>query len=289
MDTFGEKKGFLKENFKMFYIKNKESSSFDYHFHDFHKIVILINGNVNYLVEGKAYKLEPWDILFISNNEIHKPQVDNTVYYERFILWISPEYLDSMGSNSCDFSTCFKSSSSSNLNVLRMPSTDASEIQMLLYDIHREENSDYFGREQLIEALFIKLLITLTRYYINNSSQTSSIEVQQDDDISKILKYINDNLTSNINIDSISKDFFMNRYYLMHKFKDSTGFTLNNYIIQKRLILASGLLRKGIKPSEVYASCGFNDYSNFYRSFKKFFGISPKDYKNCSYFREYDL
>ncbi len=36
---------------------------FEYHNHDFNKIIIFINGNVTYFVDGIPYKLKPWDIL----------------------------------------------------------------------------------------------------------------------------------------------------------------------------------------------------------------------------------
>lgn len=277
MDISSEKRGFLKENFKFFYIKDKCNYDFDYHFHDFYKIVIMISGNVKYLIEGSAYNLNPWDILFVSNDEVHKPLVDGDEYYERFILWISPEYLKSINTPQCDLGKCFKSNKNSNLLRLKK---ELPEIQSILYEIHRESKSNYYGKEQLMNSIIVKFLVLLNRYNLSYMSNTSDSCVQQNNDITNILKYINDNLISPINIDSIASHFFMSRYSLMHKFKEFTGFTISNYITQKRLIVASTLLRAGKKSSEVYLSSGFRDYSSFYRSFKKFFGISPKEYRH---------
>lgn len=285
MTLSSEKKGYLKEDFKFFYIKSKENDSYEYHFHDFHKIVILISGNTSYLVEGRAFKLDPWDILFISNNEIHRPKINDEIFYERFVIWISPEYLKSISTTNSDLSVCFDSSRNNYSNILRLKS-NFPHIQSLLYEMHSEMNSDLYGKSQILESLFIKLMVLLSRETIEDSCDTESASINNDDMISKLIKYINDNISENISIDSISKDFYLSRYYLMHKFKEVTGFTINNYITQKRLMMACGMLRNGCKPSEVYSSCGFNDYSNFYRSFKKFFGMSPKDYKISSLFRD---
>ncbi len=56
------KRGYLNENFQVFHIRDKSFMEFEYHYHDFQKVVIFISGNVTYLIEGKAYKLQPWDV-----------------------------------------------------------------------------------------------------------------------------------------------------------------------------------------------------------------------------------
>lgn len=281
MDINGEKRGFLNENFKMFYLKDKTEYSFEYHFHDFLKIVIMISGDVTYLIEGKAYKMKPWDILFISNNEIHKPIINSNRPYERFILWINSDYLLNISSNKWNLNNCFTSHDNTRLNLLRL-GNKTSVIQDILYEMHREKSGDLFGNEQLLDALFIKLIVQLNRLTLEASPEPTDTFMTHDENISNILKFINDNIILDLTIDMIAKEFFINRYYLMHKFKEFTGFTINNYVTQKRLILASSLLRKGSNPSKIFSSCGFKDYSNFYRCFKKFFGISPTEYKKLN-------
>ena len=62
----------------------------------------------------------------------------------------------------------------------------------------------------------------------------------------------------------------------MRKFKDNTGMTLHNYILQKRLLYARDLIQKGTPIIKASMDCGFNDYSSFLRAFKKHFNCSPK-------------
>jgi len=96
----------------------------------------------------------------------------------------------------------------------------------------------------------------------------------------KVLK-INLNLNEDLSIDIISEKFYLNKYYLMHLFKQETGYTLHNYIQKKRVIRAAELLRSGLQAGEVCSLCGFGDYSTFVRTFKKEFNLSPKQY--CKY------
>ena len=100
--------GYLNDNFKIFNIRDKKDIQFEYHNHDFNKIIIFINGNVTYFVDGIPYKLKPWDILFISNNEIHKPVIDSNVFYERIAIWISPEFMKKNSDANSDLEKFFK-------------------------------------------------------------------------------------------------------------------------------------------------------------------------------------
>ena len=61
----------------------------------------------------------------------------------------------------------------------------------------------------------------------------------------------------------------------MHKFKKETGYTLHNYVMQKRLLMAKDLITNGEPITKTYIQCGFNDYSCFLRCFKNFFHKSP--------------
>ena len=75
MDYAPEKKekqaGYLHQNFRLFHLKDKKNQEFEFHYHDFNKIIIFLSGNATYLVEGKAYDLKPWDILLVNNHDIH--------------------------------------------------------------------------------------------------------------------------------------------------------------------------------------------------------------------------
>ena len=53
------REGYLNENFRMFHLRDTAGQERDFHFHEFDKIVILISGSVNYMVEGTDYTLEP--------------------------------------------------------------------------------------------------------------------------------------------------------------------------------------------------------------------------------------
>ncbi|MHB9942956.1 AraC family transcriptional regulator [Clostridium sporogenes] len=272
------KRGYLKEDFRFFHLKDKKDMEFKLHYHDFNKIIVFISGNVSYLIEGKAYKLKPWDILFVSSNDLHKVIINNDEPYERIIIWVNSKFLEMHNKNNSNLLTCFQLSSKLKINLFRMEEHNISLIKHTLFSLESATKDKEFGNIVLKNSLFIQLMVYLNRLFMNNTNHIEKNDIEYDKQIEEIINYIKENLQEDLSIDTLSSKFFINKYYLMHKFKSQTGYTLHRYIQQKRLAFSKSLIIKGHKITELYIKCGFGDYSSFIRAFKKAYGISPKDY-----------
>ncbi len=272
-----KKSGYLTNNFKLFHLKDKKNLEFEFHYHDFDKIIIFLSGNVTYLIEGKTYFLKPWDILFVNNHDVHKAIIDPTVTYERIVIWTDTKFIEKNFFHDCDLTLCFKTKSKRSFNLTRVNLKLQDNLKSLITELEHSINSDEFGSELLSTSLFFQFLIYLNRIHINNSYIFDEKSLKYDKQINEILKYINMNLSENLSIDLISEKFFISKYYLMHKFKKETGYTLHNYILKKRIFKASELIETGCPITKAAIQCGFNDYSNFLRAYKKIFNASPRN------------
>ena len=103
-----EERGYLKEPFRLFHLADGRGEYIEYHYHTFHKIIILLAGKAGYAVEGERYDLSPGDFVLVGSGSIHRPIVEAGDYYERMILYIAPEYLRSLAQGDCDPEECFR-------------------------------------------------------------------------------------------------------------------------------------------------------------------------------------
>lgn len=275
MNNNYEKIGYLNVNYKMFHLTDNKMKDFSYHYHDFDKILILINGDVTYHIEGKSFKLEPYDIVLVKAFEVHKPVINSTSPYERIIIYISPDFIDSYKKEDADLSRCFINAKDNNTNVLRINSFTKSKLYSIVTDLENSFKNNLFGNELYKKALFIEFMIHLNRLSINK--EVNYIETNYSNrKILSVIKYINENLSKDMSIDSLSSHFYISKYYLMHSFKDETGFTINNYITTKRLLYAKSLIEGGTSITDACYQCGFKNYSTFSRAYKKVFNTSAR-------------
>ena len=80
-----EQRGYLNESFRLFYLADDHAGDIEYHYHTFHKIILLLAGRAGYAVEGEHYDLNPGDFVLVGRGSIHRPVVADGDYYERMI------------------------------------------------------------------------------------------------------------------------------------------------------------------------------------------------------------
>lgn len=264
-----EKTGYLKEDFRLFHINDQTKKDFSYHYHDFHKIIVFISGKVTYHIEGKAYHLKPRDILLVSQGAIHKPEIDPSVPYERYIFWIRDDL-------SCqELNTCFQKANDRSFNLVRADSALQEHLKDLLPEIEQTLQNKHFGDTVLRNALFTQFMIYINRIFLRTSSSPDKKTYSSDTQVEQLLKYINRNLSENLSIDQLANRFFFSKYHMMRKFKNETGYTIHNYITSKRLLMARSLINQGMPVMKAAQASGFHDYTTFVRAYKKQFGKAP--------------
>ncbi|MGN0459096.1 MAG: helix-turn-helix domain-containing protein [Eubacterium sp.] len=266
------KRGYLKEKYRVFNIRDKCDTLFDFHYHEFDKIVFFLSGDVNYCIEGREYKLEPYDILLVPHNEIHRPIINPNIEYERIIIWIDSNYIN----HKYNLSKCFYIAKDEHKNLIRLNVNDRSIIFDLVYSLVDCGNKR-FADELLSETLFLQILISINRRLIENKSGVNA-EYKSDRQIDDIIDFINKNLFDDLSVDKISKEFYISRYHLMRKFKALTGKSIFSYIQTKRLLNAAYEIEHGSSASMACYDSGYSDYSVFLKAFKKEFGVTPTQY-----------
>jgi len=146
-----------------------------------------------------------------------------------------------------------------------------------IVQIYSENHPDRSAMVALaVSELTIRLLHQQTREFILAFSQ----EEPDHNGLSAALNHIELHLSENIVIDDLARIACMSRTKFFHEFKVHLGCTPMAYQSQRRLKQAASLLRQGQQVTQTCFALGFTNTSHFSRCFKKFYGLSPRQYKD---------
>lgn len=272
--NFDPRQTMKSSEFEIFHYKESGAEDVQVHHHSFYEVYCFLDGDVEFWIEGSLYQLKKGDLLLINPKELHRPILkDNGKNYERIVLWIDKNYLESL-SNEVDLTECFDVSNPNHKNLLRPDEFERSKIITRLGDLVRENYGNSFGNKIITHGLFLQLMVEINRMALSETDNTKQ-KKETSPLISNVLNYISEHYCEDLSLEKIAKHFFVSKYYLSHEFTNSVEVGLYRYITIKRLIIAREMLADGKTAGEVSSLCGFKDYTNFYRAFKAEYGISP--------------
>ncbi len=259
------------ENFSFTYMENEDTTKYNFtlHNHDEYEIYMYLGGDTHYVVEGKNYSLEPNDIIIIRRGEMHRPYHKSNSPYSRIVLMVNPEYFKE--NNCLKYEKQFLNTSGSIGNKIDAGTVKSSGL-LDAFERLRKYSDEFKNYKTPV----CKAIVTEILYIIDNISKFSADDIPNDQ-IRKAIKYINSNFTHDISISDISDYCYVSKFYLCRIFKEATGLTIHDFITRKRIQHIRDLRAKGISLTNAVMNSGFNNYSNFYRSYVKLTGHSPRN------------
>jgi len=262
--------GYLHENYHYFHLRDSAGQERDFHFHEFDKLVMLLSGRVDYLVEDQRYTLRPGTVLLVRQHTIHKAVIDQREPYERIILYLDRQYFDRRLPEA-RLMDSFETAGRTGQWLLAPDEEQHAEIMAVLANYEKAEADKRPGAKTICETLIVQLLVLVGRLNVAQDAE----ERRFDPKIQATLTYINENLARELSVDTLAERVFLSRYHFMRLFKAQTGSTVHAYIRQKRLLTAARLIREGVPANKAALDAGFGDYSAFHRAFRQSFGVSP--------------
>lgn len=259
------------------HVKTDSPPVADFHLHDRFEIYFFISGSVNYFIEKKVYSLKYGDLFVMNSNEIHKPSFLNNKTYERIAIHFDPEIPRLFSTQEYDLLNCFINRPIGEQNKIILNDEQIAEILGIFQRLERLQKDTSEHSKILKLTCFIELLVFLNKAFISTNNIDEQLNIP--DKLAPILDYIDKNLENDLSLECLEKKFYLNGSYLSRLFKKSTGSNIHEYIIYKRISKAKRLLSSGYNATETGLMCGFNDFSNFSRIFKRTVGVSPRQYK----------
>ncbi len=272
---FDPRQYMMGEKFEVFHYRETAPYVPEAHYHNFYEIYYLLEGDVEYWIEGRTYSLQQGEILLINPMEFHRPVIkDKNIPYERIVVWVDKEYLESL-SREKPLNLCFDFSANRE-RIIRASGIKRTEITALLSELVKEYYSKEYAAEMCAFGTLIRFLAELNRISLSIEGGENLTEVQSSL-VLGVLDYIGEHFDEELSLDLLAKEFFVSKYHLSHEFSKATGTGVYRYILLKRLISARQMLLDGKPAGEVAHLCGFKDYTSFFKAFKAEYGISPRE------------
>ncbi len=247
-----------------------------FHKHNGYEIYVFLCGNVNLLIEHSCVHLERGNIAIINPTEYHLAVSLDDSLYERITLNISPAIMRNLSTHMTNFNNFFDTRQCGVNNVILLPEETLDELLCLLNKLNGTLNSKQFGYDVLQRSYLAQILCTICNNYIVYKGMSVNIMPEL---VSGTIQYIEEHLSENFTLSDIEDALNFNNRYISRMFKQNTGISLKQYILEKKVILAQSLLSQGYSVTDACDKSGFGDYSNFIRTFKQYTGKTPGSFK----------
>ena len=167
--------------------------------------------------------------------------------------------------------------SSGKFDLVPTASVKMSYLFSLLQDELMDfQNTYWYCRTR---SAFLEILFLIQHLFTNSNSREVPTSVT-DQLISQVVLYLHTHYQSKITIKELTDQFHINRTDLSKQFRSATGLSIMAYLTQLRIKMASLLIRDTNLPiCEIIYKVGFNDSTHFGRTFRKYTGYTPIDYR----------
>lgn len=227
------------------------------HLHTFNEILYFVRGTVKYNVESESKILTEGDLVLVRPGKYHFAEVHDNDEYERYVLKFPDEILPKNLSAKLGKQRSFFG------NVKKYA------VMFNSLDTYVDNFSDD-DTYTLFVAELTKLLVLLCK-------EQSVETIHNDDFVSKLVDYVDENIQENISLDTLAKRLNFSKSYISNEFKRTMKMPVMQYVRYKKIIAAHQMILAGEKKSVVSELFGFKDYSTFYRSYIKVIGHAPTE------------
>ena len=255
-----------------FYYSEKQNPDLSIHIHDCCEILLCQSGGKNFMINDKVYDVNDGDLFVLNQYEAHKITFDADKVFSRFVMEVHPEFLYAQSSESTDLSHCFYNREEGTGNKISLTDTEMAQLQAMFSELNAEYS---FGDDIIKNMIAVKVLIFVNSLFV---SRMGTEKASAGSAVNKAMDYINRNYSEHITLEMIAENSYVSVNQLCRMFNRYCGTTVSKYITSRRITEAKKLLSSGKSVTETALACGFGDYANFIRVFKKHVGVPPGKY-----------
>lgn len=274
---FNSRQYMLAEDFELYYYSDVNFQNVGSHSHAYYEVYLFSEGCVDMVIDGKTCSLRAGDMIIMPPQTMHRAIIKNReVPYQRFVFWVSKNYCERLSKESEDYLYLFQYAEKEKEYVYHLNLLDFNGIRGKLSALLEELHTNRFGRDTQIDLSVRDLILTLNRMIYQQKHPMTRRENLSS--YQAITEYISNHLEEDLSLDALSREFYLNKYYIGHLIQENTGVSLHQYILKKRLAACCDAMLGGQTIGACCAKYGFLNYSSFYRAFRKEYAMSPSEF-----------
>ncbi len=255
------------------------------HSHEFDELVVALKGRGVHCADSEEYPIHAGDVFFIRPGASHGYrdteglEIANILYYPAK-LGIPLQWLRESPGYRALFELEPESRRKLSFKGRLTLSLDAlSSVEMMILEMEGELSGQGHAGVFMAASILMKLLGTLSRLYERGPSPSAAHLVR----IGRTISFIETAYKRRITLDELAKMSRMSKSSLIREFRRLAGTTPVDYLLRVRLGKAAELLTSGdASIGEAALRCGFADGNYFARQFKRFTGLSPREYRRLA-------
>lgn len=240
------------------------------HYHNEYEFYYLIDGKTTFIIDGEIYPIEKGDFVFVPKGLPHMTDnLNSENLVERFLL--------SFDESIFSFKNKYILEKLAETRTIHVPDIILPKLEKLINKIEKEYTQNDKGREELLEAYILELMILIYRHRCQKKTKIR----ESDKIVYNVSDYIMKHYPEDISLKSISEIFNISEGYLSRKFKEVSGLGITQYITHVRVNHAEKLLENSTcSITQIADMCGFCGSTYFSSVFKKYTGMAPLAFRH---------
>lgn len=261
------------ESFKIKHAKtNNPASDASVLIYETYKISILLSDGLAAVSGNKIMPAKTGDVFVFRPDEIHFGRFLQSGIHEYLDIYLPESFFNCFTKDVSNIKHIFTDTTKNRSNIITPSLKDREKIISFAKNLTACAENPSFENQIYAFSLVLQLLLLLSTLY-ENQKRSRAFPVPQC--VTNTLSYISGHYSETITLSNLSSLSKCSIAYLSKTFKKYTGISIYTYITGYRISKAKTMLRSGFSVTETCYSCGFNDCSNFIKTFKKFVKITP--------------
>lgn len=251
------------------------------HKHDFPQFVIMQSGATRQTQSSRAYHLSSGEILFTPPGVMHSMSLAEQKYFYNFSVTtkVARDALTAACGEECRFE-----------DIMPLITPRQKDMELILNQIMSLEatldtieicdEEDAFYKEVVYHQVFAILYLIFTVADRGNAGALESREHEREKSIESLINYLDNHYYEEIRFADVAKRFGMSQATMSRRFYSARGVKLQDYLNRRRVAEAQKLMaQEDMSLFYVADAVGYQDFSTFYRNFKRCCGMSPSQYR----------